>query len=544
MKQKHKYPRSSGVLLPITALHGPFGVGVLGAEALEFIDFLSECGFHTWQVLPVENTGGCFSPYKCISTYAGEPMLIDPRMLEEMGLVYDHEVEERKWGVSEESVNFELVRERQWAILRKGYSRLEGAPYAEFNPPWLDNYALYMALRHRYEDVPWYDWPDDDARSYDGETIRRAREDLAGEIKFYKFVQWLFDKQWKIVRDYAAERDITMFGDLPIYVSEDSVDVWSNRKLFDADANGNFLAVGGAPPDYFNPDGQLWGNPIYNWELLKSDGYKWWIDRMKGALGRYDVIRLDHFRGFESYWNIPATALTAREGEWVKGPGAAFFDALRKELGDLPVIAEDLGDVDDDVINLLEKSGFRGMRVLQFGLLGGDNSDDMHLPHSFSEGCIAYTGTHDNTTLLDCIFHLPWEERDRALRYIGFDGDWTVGGPNCDINRVWIRALFMSGASIVVIPIQDLLGYGGDTRTNTPGTPEGNWRFRIRSGVLEEIDAAFYADINKLYERDNAVLPVSEDGAKGKGETPDEPEEPEAADKAVIGKPRKRKKQP
>ena len=499
MKPVRKYPRSSGVLLPITALHGPFGIGVLGAEAMEFIDFLSGAGFHIWQILPVEHTSMCFSPYKGISAFAGEPMLIDPRMLREMRLITKRELSDRTKGVDANQVDYEIVHEKQWIVLRLAFSRLTGKPYSDFQPFWLDSYALYMALKRRYGDEPWYDWPDDGLRSHGAKALRAAKEELAEEIEFHKFVQWLFLLQWTKLKEYAAKRGISIFGDMPIYVSEDSVEVWSRRRLFNADAKGNFLAVGGAPPDYFTPDGQLWGNPIYNWKLMQKENYKWWVDRIREAVNRYDIIRFDHFRGFESYWRIPARAETAREGKWVKGPGLPLFRTVESELGELPVIAEDLGEIDEDVVGLLRETGFRGMRVLQFGFLG----DEYHLPHNYTEDYIAYTGTHDNTTLLAWMYEASDEDREQALFYIGFDGDWTVGGPNCAINKAWIRSLFFSAASAAIIPIQDMLGYGMDTRTNTPGTPEGNWRFRIREGALGQIDSEFYALLNKVSERDN-----------------------------------------
>ena len=515
----NKYPRSSGVLLPITMLHGPYGIGTLGKEAKEFIDFLSGAGFHAWQVLPVEHTGMSFSPYKCVSAFAGEPMLIDPRMLLEMGLITADELSERASGTSKDFVDYELVREKQWNLLRTAHSRykarranspaLSGKTAEEPSPrapSWLNSYALYMALKHHFDTKPWYEWPDESLRSHDADAIKKAKNELSEELGFYKFVQWLFDEQWRSLKEYAAGRDISIIGDMPFYVSEDSVEVWSSRKLFDADPDGNFLAVGGAPPDYFSPLGQCWGNPVYNWALMKKYSYKWWIRRIKVALDRYDCVRLDHFRGFESYWRIPSDAPDARSGKWVKGPGMALFRAINSELADsydsdLPLIAEDLGENSKDVDKLLSDSGLRGMRVIQFGFMG----DDKHLPHSITEDCVAYTGTHDNTTLLAWLYELASEDRERALFYIGFEGDWTKGGPNSPIVKAWIRTLFVGGASLVIVPIQDLLGYGADTRTNTPGTAEGNWLFRIRADALNEIDAEFYKTLNKVTCRDNAI---------------------------------------
>jgi len=503
MELIRKYPRSSGVLLPMTMLHGPFGVGVMGAEAREFIDFLCKAGFHAWQVLPVEHTGICNSPYRCISAYAGEPMLIDPRILQEMGLVTEQDIAQRMYGMNDSYVEYETIREKQWNLLRVAFSRISDKTYKDFKPFWLDDYALFISIKQHFNFEAWFKWPDADLRSHDTKTLNEYREKLSEDIEFHKFVQWLFDLQWSKLRAYANERGISIIGDMPIYVSDDSAEVWSRVELFDGDADGNFAAVGGCPPDYFTPDGQHWGNPIYNWELHKSENYEWWINRLKATLERYDVVRLDHFRGFESYWRIPGTETTAKKGKWTKGPGMSLFDALEKALGNLSlsVIAEDLGIIDDRVVQLLKDTGLRGMRVLQFGFLG----DEFNLPHNYPEEVTAYTGTHDNTTLLSWFFGLLQEDRDKALFYTGFEGDWTTGGPNCPIIKAWIRTLFMTSASLTIVPIQDLLGYGADTRTNTPGTPTGNWRFRIREGVLNEIDTGFYFELHKTFQREDSV---------------------------------------
>jgi len=475
----------------------------MGTEAYDFIDFIHENGFHAWQVLPVEHTGACNSPYKCISAYAGEPNLIDPRMLYEMGLIYENELHERMENMNDAYIEYELIREKQLKLLRIAFSRLQDKPYENFNPFWLDEYALFAAIKHHFNYEPWYNWPDEGLRSHDEKAVREIRKKLSDDIEFYKFVQWLFDTQWKKLRNYAAERNISIIGDMPIYVSENSAEVWSRRELFDADANGNFAAVGGCPPDYYTPDGQHWGNPIYNWDLLKNENYDWWVKRLKTSLERYDVVRLDHFRAFESYWRIPGDSGTAKAGKWTKGPGMPLFNALEKALGDLTlsVIAEDLGIIDDNVAQLLKDSGLRGMRVLQFGFIG----DELHLPHNIIEETSAYTGTHDNTTLLAWIYEMSHEDREKALFYIDFNGDWTQGGPNSPIIKAWMKTLFITQASITVTPIQDMLGYGADTRTNIPGVPSGNWRFRIRHGVLNEIDKNFYKELHKTYEREDPL---------------------------------------
>jgi len=498
-----KYPRSSGVLLPITTLHGPYGIGVMGSEARDFIDFLCHAGFHSWQVLPVEHTGMCNSPYKCISAFAGEPNLIDPRMLLDMGLITDSELYTRMEGMNEAYVEYELLRVKQWELLRKAFSRNTDETYKSFNPFWLDEYALFISIKIHFDFEAWYNWSDVDLRSHKEKAIKKFREENIEEIEFHRFVQWLFDLQWNNLREYAKERGISLIGDMPIYVSEDSADVWSRRELFDADEDGNFAAVGGVPPDYFTPEGQYWGNPIYNWELLEKEGYQWWVNRLRTTLERYDVVRLDHFRAFESYWRIPGDADSSRKGKWTKGPGIAIFKALEEALGDLSlsVIAEDLGIIDERVEELLREADLRGMRVLQFGFIG----DELHMPHNIPEECSVYTGTHDNTTLLAWIFELTPEYREKALFYIGFEGDWTAGGPNCPVIKTWMRTLFMTCASLAIVPIQDMLGYGADTRINIPGTPSGNWRFRIREGVLNQIDIGFYLGLHMVFQREDPV---------------------------------------
>jgi len=423
MQSTKRYSRSAGVLLPLPMLHGPFGIGVIGAEAREFIDFLRKAGFRAWQVLPLESIGVCFSPYKCISAFAGEPMLIDPRALLEMELISSDELFERSEGMDENNVEYELVREKQWDLLWKAYARLDSKPYSRYKPFWLDDYSLYMAIKHHFGGVPWYEWPDRGLRSHDQAALKKIKEELSYEIDFYKFVQWLFNEQWLKLKAYAAENRVSIIGDIPIYVSEDSVEVWCRRELFDADEDGNFRAVGGCPPDYFNPDGQLWGNPVYNWKRMKEEGFEWWVRRLKSAIERYDLVRIDHFRGFESFWSIPATSSTARIGKWLKGPGIQLFNVLKDSIGNLPVIAEDLGNVDDKVETLMKKTDFRGMRVLQFAFY----ENDYHLPHNYTQYSVAYTGTHDNNTFLAWLYESDPTTREAALNYIGFEGDWTAG---------------------------------------------------------------------------------------------------------------------
>ncbi|MCL2497519.1 MAG: 4-alpha-glucanotransferase [Symbiobacteriaceae bacterium] len=484
-------------------LPGPFGIGVLGKEAREFVDFLATGGFSLWQMLPLEHMGASYSPYKAVSAFAGEPMYIDPRWLYERGWVTEVELRER-WAVAEpHKVNYELIYDKQMVLLRAAFARLPNRIHEEisqFNPFWLDEYALYMAIKEQYHLLPWFDWSDSELQRYERKAVENYRKEHRSLMAFYRFVQWLFDLQWQELHNYAQSKGVLLMGDIPIYVSEDSAEVWSHREMFATDKKGNFLAVAGAPPDYFNTQGQRWGNPLYNWELMAKDNYTWWVGRMRAALEKFDLVRIDHFRGFESYWHIPVAAESAREGYWVKGPGVAPFKAMVQELGPLPVIAEDLGDIGPEVEALLEEAGFPGIRVLQFGFLG----DERHLPHNYSQQKVAYSGTHDNTTLLAWIYELRPEDRETVLTYCGYEGDWSKGGPNCGICRTWIRLLYTTPACWVIIPIQDLLGYGGDTRTNIPGNPEGNWRFRVTKEALAQIDTTYYRRLATITQR----LPV------------------------------------
>jgi 4-alpha-glucanotransferase len=385
-------------------------------------------------------------------------------------------------------------------LLRAAFSRLSERvreDVVRYNPFWLEDYALFMAIKEQYDLSPWYDWPDEALKRCAPQALERARREHRSMIMFYRFVQWAFEAQWKEFKAYANGKGVKLVGDIPFYVSEDSAEVWSRREMFATGDDGEFLAVAGAPPDYFNPDGQLWGNPLYDWEYMDKEGYTWWTGRVQSALEHNDFVRLDHFRGFESFWSIPAGSKSAKAGAWVKGPGIKPFQAMKKALGEIAVIAEDLGFIGPEVEALLADTGFPGMGVLQFAFLG----DDRHLPHRYGENHVAYTGTHDNTTLLAWMYEMQPEDRAKALFYCGYEGDWGRGGPNCGICRAWIRVLYMSKAYMVVVPIQDLLGYGADTRTNVPGSPEGNWRFRVTQESLDQIDVGYYKRLSAITDR-------------------------------------------
>ena len=498
--------RSAGVLLPITMLFGPMGIGVMGREAIQWIDMLKGMGIHGWQILPAEHTDESYSPYKCVSAFAGSPLLIDLRMLRDEGLLTPQDIEERTTGLSDYTVDYEEIERRQISALEKAYDKLAGdysgsGKYTDANEYWLEDYALYMVLRENYSGKPWYEWPDKGLRDYEKDAVDKAREENAERIGFYKFVQSIFKIQWELLKSYAEDNGVSIIGDMPMYVSEDSADVWSLRGQFKTDGAGNLSAVAGVPPDYFASDGQRWGNPLYNWQAMEKDGYSWWTKRMRASMSRYDVIRMDHFRGFESYYSIPAESETARNGSWIKGPGAGFFKAVEESIGNLPVFAEDLGDVGTEVAELLKDTGYMGMRVLQFGFLG----DGCHLPHRYDSDTVAYTGTHDNTTLLAWMYEMDEQTRDRALFYCGYEGQWSKGGANSGIFLSWLRLLYLSRAKLVIAPIQDFLGYGSDTRINIPGTPRGNWRVRITKQALSEIDVEYIRRLIEMSDRGNKV---------------------------------------
>lgn len=500
----NKWNRSAGILLPVTMLWGPMGIGVIGQEAMEWIDMLKEMGIQGWQILPVEHTDENYSPYKCVSAFAGSPLLIDLRMLCHEGLLTQQDIDERTAGLSEYSADYEEIERRQMRALEKAYVVFAGEQRENNSvcqgEHWLDDYALYMSLRE-YFGKPWYDWPNEKLRSYEEDAVCKARLENAERIGFYKFVQGIFKAQWNRLKSYAHDKGISIIGDMPMYVSEDSADVWSLRGQFKTDGAGNLSAVAGVPPDYFASEGQRWGNPLYDWQAMEKDGYSWWARRIQTSMSRYDVIRIDHFRGFESYYSIPAEMETARDGSWIKGPGVGFFKAMEKKLGALPVFAEDLGDVGIEVAELLKETGYMGMGVLQFGFLG----DGRHLPHRYDSSTVAYTGTHDNTTLLAWMYEMDESTRRRALLYCGYEGPWTKGGANSGIFISWLRLLCLSHAKLVIAPVQDFLGYGSDTRINIPGTPRGNWRVRITKQALEEIDKDYIRQLIEISERDNEV---------------------------------------
>lgn len=504
------FPRSSGVLLHVSSLPGDFGIGTFGKEARAFVDQLSEMGCTWWQVLPFGPIDAFNSPYKSLSAFAGNIYFIDPQGLGEAGLLTAAEVEGAKINHNPYSVDYTTIKATRLSLFRLAYTRLTEerkeniANFVQANDHWLTDYALCQAIQKEQSGRPWTQWTDDFLKRRDPKALDAATKRLEDEIHFQYFLQYIFSTQWQSIKEYAGTKGIQIMGDMPIYVDIESADVWVHPQLFEIDAEGHPISVAGVPPDYFCEDGQLWGNPLYHWPNMEKTGYAWWIQRLKHTLTLFDAVRIDHFRAFSAYWAVPGDAPTAREGKWLPGPGMKLFDAFTDaiDFSTPRIIAEDLGVMDEGVISLLADSGLPGMGVLQFGFI--EDGDNQHLPHNYSKKTVAYTGTHDNNTLLGWLWELLPCQRENALAYVGYTGqgdDWQVGGPKSPSCRAFIRALWQSGASIAIVPIQDLCGFGGDTKMNKPGQADGNWAFRVAPEALKSIDVSFIKALNQLYKR-------------------------------------------
>ena len=498
-----KLTRSAGVLLHVSSLPSPFATGVIGEEAKEFIEKLGEMGFSRWQVLPLGQVDPSGSPYCSVSAFAGEPAFIDPRRLEADGLITNEELNSCLFCGSPFRSDFDFSKKAIRSVLKTAYRRLpdgmrETVDFFASQNPWVNDYALFAALKEKNDNLPWWEWPEDEAKK---EKADKKRSELKDETGFFVFEQFVFFSQWRSLKEYANSRGIKILGDMPIYVALDSVDVWANKGQFLIDEKG--LApkeVAGVPPDYFSEEGQLWGNPLYDWKKMEKDGFKWWIERIEHSLKIFDELRIDHFRAFASYWAIPAESETAKTGRWVDGPGMKLFSAVKEKLGDAPIIAEDLGVFGEDVVKLLEDTGFPGMRVIQFGF--DPNEDSTHLPHNYPANSVAYVGTHDNNTILGWLWNADEAERAFALRYCCFVGDrWGEGGAHSGSCRAVIETLWRSGAATAIVAFQDMMGYGEDARMNTPGTSDDNWTFRTIQSELDKLDVGYYSEINRLYRR-------------------------------------------
>lgn len=510
-----KIERSAGILLHPTSLPGKFGIGDLGPDAFKFIDFLKEAGQTLWQVLPLGPTGYGDSPYQCFSAFAGNPLLISPELLLHEGLLTDNDFSHLH-NSNQHKIDFGEVITYKYGLLKKAFEVFDekfkstNKDYHNFCTQenyWLDDYSLFMSAKQLHGNASWTQW---DPSLISRKNIPSWKTKLAKEIEFQKFMQFYFQKQWQDIRRYAHQNGIKIIGDLPIFVAYDSADVWANKELFTIRDDGSLEFVAGVPPDYFSATGQLWGNPLYKWKKMEKDHYAWWRKRISKLLELVDIIRIDHFRGFDAYWRIPGDAATAINGTWIKGPGEKFFNAIKKALGELPIIAEDLGIITDSVEKLRDQFDFPGIKILQFGL--GEYGDNKFLPHNYIKNCVVHTGSHDNETTRGFLE----SERQKnsgiyewAQKYLDYYGD--------NLNFELIRAAYGSAANICVIPMQDLLNLGNAARMNFPSTLGGNWNWRFSWDQITYDLAPVYKELTFLFDRphkrksENAVIEAQDE---------------------------------
>ena len=490
--------RISGILCPVFSLPSPYGIGTLGKEAFSFVDFLSEAGQSLWQVLPEGPVSYGNSPYQTYSIQAGNPYFIDLTLLMEEGLLTEEETGSVVWSTREDRVDYDILRQERYPVLRKAFERASGEllremdAFAERSAGWLPGYALYMALKGRFDGLPWNRWPEE-IRLRKADAVARYEEELSDEIRFQVFVQYEFAKQWDALREYAHGKGIRIIGDLPIYVAPDSADAWLEPQFFQLDENMEPLAVAGCPPDVFSEEGQHWGNPLYDWDAMRADGFGWWIRRIDRAAQRYDVLRIDHFRGLESYWSVPPKDTTAVRGHWEKGPGMDLLGVLTSWFPGIKWIAEDLGFLTPEVHELRMKAGLPGMKVLSFAF--DPSGTSLYLPHRYGDGrCVCYTGTHDNAPVGAFIRDGKEEDVRFAMEYLGAKSAE-------DVPDQMIRAGMASSAEIFVAQIQDYLGLGAEARINTPGTFGSNWEWRLTKGMTDAALASKIARLGQLYDR-------------------------------------------
>ena len=496
--------RKAGILMHITSLPGPYGVGTMGKSAYAFLDFLKASGQQSWQMLPLGPTGYGDSPYQSCSAYAGNPYLIDLDALVRQHLLTKEELNSADWGDDEGKVDFGKLYNGRTPILKTAYSRFRNDralnAFLKRNAQWLPDFALYMALKESHGFAPWFQW-EQGLKLRKAEALEEARQTLADSIRFYCFVQYEFYKQWDALRKKAGELGIELIGDVPIYVPYDSVEVWKDPQLFQLDEELTPTAVAGCPPDAFTADGQLWGNPLYRWDVMEETGYKWWLERLGAAGKLFDVVRLDHFRGFESFWSVPYGDETARNGHWVKGPGMSFVNALKQGLPQLNFIAEDLGFLTQEVLDLREQSGYPGMKVLEFAFDSKEPSE--YRPHTYTQNTVCYTGTHDNMTMRQWFEEASPEAVKIAADYM------TLTKKE---GYVWgvIRTAMSSVSGRAIVQLQDYLNLGGEARMNFPGTMGSNWTWRVKKGYNTKALAAKIFELTARYDR----APKSDGNAK------------------------------
>ncbi len=496
--------RGAGVLMHISSLPSDYGVGVFDENAAHFVDRIAEMGFTYWQVLPFNPTDDANSPYCSPSAFAGNFLFIDPKQLLDMGLISEETYRRNLYGGTPYTADFEFAKKVRYETLKEAFYRVDDTLAQEIKKfeienAWLTDYAVYMAVKERENFKPWWEWSSEHAHYF---ACIKDIFSFESDAAFWKFVQYIFYRQWFRLKEYANKKGIAIIGDMPYYVAMDSVDVWSNLPMFLIDEKTlKVEKVAGVPPDYFSEDGQLWGNPIYDWKAMKKDNYAWWISRLGHALKIYDTVRIDHFRAFASYWEIPAESKTAKVGEWIDGPRMNLFDRVFEVFGkDAPIIAEDLGVFGEDVVQLLADTGFPGMKVAQFAF--DAHSDSSHLPHNATPNSINYVGTHDNNTILGWLWEASEEERRFALDYCHFHGqNWGEGGYWSSSCRCITEAVWQSASNVAIIALQDMCGFGADARMNIPGVPDKNWRFRTTRETIDSIDTNYFKHINALYRR-------------------------------------------
>ncbi len=502
--------RACGVLLPIFSLPSKYGIGCFSKEAYEFVDFLAEAKQTYWQILPVGPTSYGDSPYQAFSTFAGNPYFIDLEELIKLKWITKKDCDSVDWGETDCSngsdyVNYEVQYKNRFKILKKAYKKSnisEDKDFKQFvkkNSGWLVNYASYMAIKDAHKSVSYLEW-EEDLRLRKKEALDEWTKKCSDDIVFYEFLQYLFFTQWRKLKKYANDKGIKIVGDIPIYVSLDSADTWANPKLFQLDEKGYPLRVAGCPPDCFSEDGQLWGNPLYDWEYNKKTGYKWWIERFKSCFEMYDIVRVDHFRGFDAYYSIPYGDKNARRGKWVKGPGYDLFKAVKESLGEREVIAEDLGFITPSVHRLIKKCGYPGMKIMLYGF--ETNCVSEHAPFTYDKNCVVYTGTHDNDTITtwfnECISK---EEREYIRKYMNFKG-------NKEVSWQYIRCGMSSVADTAIFPIQDYLCLGREAKINSPSTLGDNWKWRLIPGKLTKELAERMAEMATVYHRVPSAKPI------------------------------------
>jgi len=495
--------RGAGALLHPTSFPGDQGIGTFDESADRFLEFLQRAGLKYWQLCPLGPTGYGDSPYQCFSAFAGNPYLVDLKALVRYGLLAEESLAPLQ-RLAPDNIDFGALYQLKWPLLFEAYLAYRDKhivlPYGDFGAfrsersGWLDDYAYFRALKDHYRGKSWLEWPVE-SRSFPAALKSPLRAALATQIEAHAFYQYLFFGQWARLRSVAKQRGVQVVGDLPIFVAYDSADVWANPGLFEIDENTcEPLAVAGVPPDYFSDDGQLWGNPLYRWDVHRRDGYSWWMERLSASFALYDVVRIDHFRGFDRYWSIPYPAKTAKVGAWTDGPGLDFFRAVKKAFPDARIVAEDLGELTASVEELRERTGLPGMSVLQFAF--GSEGDNLYLPHNLAANSVVYPGTHDNNTSLGWYATATEREKDHARRY------FNVGGH--EIGWDFIRASYRAVSRLAVLPLQDILSLGAEARLNTPGLPQGNWQWRYRAPQLESLlggTAAYLKSLGELYAR-------------------------------------------